>query len=243
MASLSPAAWPVWPDWLPTLQAAGVPLVLTLKVAGWATAIDLLLGVGAGFALARLRFPGRTLLDAALTLPMVMPPTVLGYYLLVLIGSQGPIGGWLLQHFGIRLIFTWPAAVIAAALVSFPLVYKSARAAFDTVDPQLEQAARGLGVGEAALFFRVSLPLAGRGVLAGALLCFARATGEFGATLMVAGSIPGQTQTLSLAVYEAVQAGRDGVANFLVGVTSVCCLAVLLAAGHLWPAAAPVHRG
>ncbi len=238
---MNPIGDPAGFDWLPTLQAAWLPLALTLRVAGWATAINLLLGVGTGFAMARMRFPGRDLLDAALTLPMVMPPTVLGYYLLVLIGSQGPAGAWLLQHFGIRLIFTWQAAVIAAAVVSYPLVYKSARAAFETVDPQLEQAARVLGVGEAALFFRVSLPLAGRGVLAGALLCFARATGEFGATLMVAGSIPGHTQTLSIAVYEAVQAGRDGLANFLVAVTSVCCLAVLLAAGRLWPAAVPLR--
>jgi molybdate transport system permease protein len=145
-----------------------------------------------------------------------MPPTVLGYYLLVLIGSQGPIGAWLLQHFGIRLIFTWQGAVIAAMVVSFPLVFKGARAAFETVDTQLEDAARTLGIHEIAVFFRVSLPLAWRGILAGLLLSFARSC-EFGATLMVAGSIPGRTQTLSIAVYEAVQAGQDDVANFLVG--------------------------
>ncbi len=214
---------------------AWVALALTLKVAGWATAINLLLGVGVGFMLARWRFPGRDLLDAALTLPMVMPPTVLGYYLLVLIGSQGVIGAWLLQHFGIRLIFTWQAAVIAATIVSFPLVFKAARAAFETVDPQLEDAARTLGIGEWALFFRVSLPLAWRGVLAGVLLAFARALGEFGATLMVAGSIRGKTQTLSIAVYEAVQAGQDDTANFLVAVTSITCIAVLLSAGRLAP--------
>ncbi len=214
---------------------AWVALSLTLKVAGWATALNLVLGVGVGFAMARLRFPGRELLDAALTLPMVMPPTVLGYYLLVVVGSQGVIGGWLLQHFGIRLIFTWQAAVIAATIVSFPLVFKAARAAFETVDPQLEDAARILGLGEAAVFFRVSLPLAWRGVLAGLLLSFARALGEFGATLMVAGSIRGKTQTLSIAVYEAVQAGQDDTANFLVAVTSITCIAVLLSAGRLAP--------
>ena len=217
------------------MEGAWVALVLTLKVAGWATALNLVFGVGVGYAMARWRFAGRELADALLTLPMVMPPTVLGYYLLVLIGSHGPIGAWLLQHFGIRLIFTWQAAVIAATVVSFPLVFKSARAAFETVDPQLEDAARLLGISEAAVFLRVSLPLAWRGVLAGLLLSFARALGEFGATLMVAGSIPGKTQTLSIAVYEAVQAGQDDTANFLVLVTSITCIAVLLAAGRLVP--------
>ncbi|HSW25138.1 MAG TPA: molybdate ABC transporter permease subunit [Burkholderiaceae bacterium] len=217
------------------MDAAWVALALTLKVALWATALNLLLGVGVGYAMARWRFAGREVLDAIFTLPMVMPPTVLGYYLLVLIGSQGPIGAWLLQHFGIRLIFTWQGAVIAAMVVSFPLVFKGARAAFETVDAQLEDAARTLGIHEIAVFFRISPPLAWRGILAGLLLSFARALGEFGATLMVAGSIPGRTQTLSIAVYEAVQAGQDDVANFLVVLTSITCIAVLLAAGRLVP--------
>ncbi len=216
------------------MSGAWVALRLTLEVALAASVINAVLGIGLGWLLARRAFPGRELLDALLTLPMVMPPTVLGYYLLVLIGSQGPIGA-LLEPLGIRLIFTWQAAVIAAAIVSFPLVFKSARAAFETLDPQLAQAARVLGISDAAVFFRVSLPLAARGIVAGLLLGFARATGEFGATLMVAGSIPGQTQTLSLAVYEAVQAGQDDVAAFLVAVTSVAALAVLLAAGRLAP--------
>lgn len=214
---------------------AWTALALTLKVAGWATAINLVLGVGVGYALSRWRFPGRDVLDAVLTLPMVMPPTVLGYYLLVVIGSQGVVGAWLLQNFGIRLIFTWQAAVIAATIVAFPLVFKAARAAFENVDPQCEDAARTLGLGEWGLFLRVSLPLAWRGILAGLLLAFARALGEFGATLMVAGSIAGQTQTLSIAVYEAVQAGQDDTANFLVVVTSLVCMAVLLSAGRLVP--------
>jgi molybdate transport system permease protein len=217
------------------MEGAWVALVLTLKVAGWATALNLVLGVGIGFAMARARFPGRDLLDAVLTLPMVMPPTVLGYYLLVLIGSHSPLGSWLIRHFGIRLIFTWQGAVIAAMVVAFPLVFKAARAAFETVDPQLEDAARTLGMHEIAIFFRVSLPLAWRGILSGLLLSFARALGEFGATLMVAGSIPGRTQTLSIAVYEAVQAGQDDAANFLVAVTSIVCIAVLLSAGRLVP--------
>ena len=223
------------------MEGAWVPLLLTLKVALWATALNLLLGVGTGFVLARWRFPGRDVVDAALTLPMVLPPTVLGYYLLVLIGNQGPLGAWLKQSFGINLIFTWQAAVIAATIVAFPLVFKSARAAFEGVEPQLEQAARVLGVPEMGVFFRVSLPLAWRGILAGLLLAFARATGEFGATLMVAGSIPGKTQTLSIAVYEAVQAGQDDTANFLVGVTAITCMAVLLGAGWLVPGRVHQH--
>ncbi|MNN15878.1 Molybdenum transport system permease protein ModB [compost metagenome] len=208
-------------------------LWLSLKVAGWATAINLIVGVGLGALLARRRFPGRELLDTLLTLPMVLPPTVLGYYLLVVIGRNGPLGAWLQSTFGINLVFTWQAAVIAAAIASLPLVFKPARAAFEDVDAQLEQAARTLGVSEMALFFRVTLPLAWRGILAGLLLAFARAMGEFGATIMVAGSIPGKTQTLSIAIYEAVQAGNDGRANVLVVLSSVVCITVLLVAARL----------
>jgi len=217
------------------MDAALIALGLSLKVALWATLIDLVLGVGFGYLLARGRFFGRDVLDALLTLPMVMPPTVLGYYLLVLIGRNGPIGHWLQQHFGINLIFTWQGAVIAAAVVAFPLVLKGARSAFEAVDVQLEQAARVLGVPPFGVFLRVSLPLAWRGVLAGTLLAFARSMGEFGATLMVAGSIPGKTQTLSIAVYEAVQAGQDDTANLLVLITSLSCIIVLVAANRLVP--------
>jgi len=208
-------------------------LWLSLKVAGCATAINLVLGIALGGLLARRRFPGRELLDTLLTLPMILPPTVLGYYLLVLIGSNGPLGAWLQRGFGINLVFTWQAAVIAAAVASLPLVFKPARAAFEGVDGQLEQAARTLGMSEPALFFRVTLPLAWRGILAGLLLAFARAMGEFGATIMVAGSIPGRTQTLSIAIYEAVQAGNDGRANLLVLVSSAVCIGVLLVAARL----------
>jgi len=217
------------------MESAWIPLALSLKVAGWSTAINLVLGVAVGLLLARRRFIGRELIDAVLTLPMVLPPTVLGYYLLVLIGKRGPIGAWLYDTFGINLIFTWQGAVIAATLVAFPLVLKAARAAFESVDPQLEKAARVLGLNEWSVFFRVTLPMAWRGILAGVLLAFARALGEFGATLMVAGSIPGRTQTLSVAVYEAVQAGQDSVANVLVLITSVTCIVVLLSAGRLVP--------
>ncbi|MEO5690308.1 MAG: molybdate ABC transporter permease subunit [Burkholderiaceae bacterium] len=212
-----------------------ITLALTLKVAGWATAINALLGVAVGWLLARKRFFGREFIDAVLTLPLVLPPTVMGYYLLVVIGKRGWLGAWLQNSFGINLIFSWQGAVIAATIVAFPLVLKSARSAFEAVDPQLEQAARVLGLSEWAVFFRVTLPMAWPGILAGVLLVFARSLGEFGATLMVAGSIPGRTQTLSIAVYEAVQAGQDDTANFLVVLTSIVCIVVLLAAGRLAP--------
>ncbi|SEJ88948.1 molybdate ABC transporter permease subunit [Achromobacter sp. NFACC18-2] len=219
-----------------------VPLLLSLKVAGWATLLAAIAGTAAAYGLSRWRWPGRDLLDAILTLPLVLPPTVLGYYLLVLLGRRGIIGetlaGW-----GIELVFTWQGAVIAASVVAFPLVFKSARAAFENVDGQLENAARVLGVGEAGVFFRVTLPLAARGIAAGVLLAFARALGEFGATLMIAGNLPGRTQTLSVAIYEAVQAGDDATANMLVLVTSVTCVVVLLAAGKLVPIGAGQRNG
>lgn len=208
-------------------------LGLSLKVAGWATAINLVLGIAVGYLLARKRFWGRNLLDTVLTLPMVMPPTVLGYYLLVLVGRKSAFGGWLYDIFGINLIFTWQGAVIAASVVAFPLVFKPARAAFEAVDTHLEQAARVLGVSEWSIFFRITLPLAWRGILAGLLLAFARALGEFGATMMIAGSIPGKTQTLSTAVYAAVQAGNDHTANLLVIITSIVCICILLSANYL----------
>lgn len=210
------------------MSVAWVALLLSLKVALWTMLINLVLGVSIGYLLARKKFLGRELLDTILTLPMVLPPTVLGYYLLVLLGSNGGLGQWLQQTFGISLIFTWQGAVVAAVVVTFPLVVKPARAAFESVDKEFEQAARVLGISELAIFFRVTLPLAWRGILAGLLLAFARALGEFGATLMVAGSIPGKTQTLSIAIYDAVQAGQDSIANTLVIIISMVCVIILL---------------
>ncbi|MGB8991117.1 MAG: molybdate ABC transporter permease subunit [Desulfobaccales bacterium] len=207
------------------------PLWLTLKVAGVATLVTFVVGVALAFLVARSRFWGREGLDSLCTLPLVMPPTVLGYYLLVLIGRQGWLGHWLQETWGISLMFTWQGAVLAAAVVSLPLIFKSARAAFEEVDPNLENAARTLGASEAAVFFRVSLPLAWRGILAGTMLAFARSMGEFGATLMVAGNLPGKTQTLSLAVYNAVQAGNDAGATVLVLLVSMVCLTILLVSG------------
>ncbi len=219
------------------MDAAWVPLALSLKVAGCATVLNAVLGVAAAFALARWRSRARDVVDALLTLPLVLPPTVLGYYLLVLVGRRGVLGAWL-DRLGIELVFTWQGAVLASTIVAFPLVLKSARAAFEGVDHQLENAARVLGVSEAGIFFRVTLPLAMRGIVAGVLLAFARALGEFGATLMVAGNLPGRTQTLSVAIYEAVQAGDDRTANLLVLVTSVTCVVLLVVAARLVPATA-----
>ncbi|MDR1828726.1 MAG: molybdate ABC transporter permease subunit [Methylobacteriaceae bacterium] len=210
-------------------------LLLSLKVAGWSTLIALVLGAGAGYALSRMSLTGKEILDSLLTLPMVLPPTVLGYYLLVLIGRRSILGRWLYDTFDIRLVFTWQGAVIAAVVVIFPLVFKPARAAFEEVDPQLEQAARTLGLSDVSIFFRVTLPLAWRGILTGALLAFARALGEFGATLMVAGSLPGKTQTISIAIYEAVQAGDETTALTLVLVVSVVCVLLMIGSSRLKP--------
>lgn len=216
------------------------PLLLSLKVALWATGINLVLGVSVAFGLSRWHSRLCSLLDTVLTLPLVLPPTVLGYYLLVLLGRRGVFGAWL-DHWGLNPVFTWQGAVIASTLAAFPLVHKAARAAFESVDPQLENAARVLGLKPAAAFFRVSLPLAGRGITAGALLAFARALGEFGATLMIAGNLPGRTQTLSVAIYTAIEAGNDSGANVLVLVVSLTCVAVLLIAGRLTQERTPLR--
>ncbi len=214
---------------IPGLQ----PLYLTLKVASVATLSAFLTGVVLAFLLAKGRFRGKEWLDAFLTLPLVLPPTVLGYYLIVLVGRNGWIGHWLYEAFGITLMFTWQGAALAATIVSLPLVLKSARTAFENVDQNLEKAARTLGLSETGVFFRVSFPLAWRGILAGTMLAFARAMGEFGATLMIAGNLPGKTQTLSLAVYDAVQAGNDSLAATLVLITSLVCIIVLVSAGRI----------
>ena len=198
---------PIMVDIVSTLN----PLWLTLKVASLATLAAFFIGTALAFLIARKRFPGREWLDAFFTLPLVLPPTVLGYYLIVLMGRNGWIGRWLYEAFGVTLMFTWQGAVLASTVVSLPLVFKAARS-FESVDPNLEKAARTLGLSETGIFFRVSFPLAWRGIMAGTMLAFARAMGEFGATLMVAGNLPGKTQTLSLAVYDAVQAGNDRLA-------------------------------
>jgi molybdate transport system permease protein len=223
------------PDLLQT--AAGLdwhPMALTLRVAAVATVIALVLGVALGWVFARQRFPGSGILEAICMLPLVLPPTVLGYGILVVMGRNGPVGAWLREHFDYTVIFNWHGAVIASALVALPLVLKSASAAFGGVDTTLEAAARTLRQSRGSVFMRVTLPLAWPGILAGTLLAFARAMGEFGASLMVAGSIPGQTQTVSMAIYDSVQAGQDDVAMVLVLATSVLSVAILVAANRFF---------
>ena len=209
------------------------PLWLTLKVAILATMLAGATGIGLGWWMARRRFAGHALVDAFLMKPLVLPPTVLGYYLIVLIGRNGILGRYLDQWFGINLMFTWQGAVLAAALVSLPLIYQAARAAFEDADKRMADAARTLGAGEWEVFLRITLPLATRGVVAGLMLTFARAMGEFGATLMIAGNLPGKTQTLSIAVYDAVQAGNDAQALWLTLLISVVCMFVLVVSSRL----------
>lgn len=203
------------------------PIKLSFAVASAATLIALVAGGGLAWLLARRRFPGRDLIDAVITLPLVLPPTVLGYYLLVLLGTRSAFGGFLYENFGIRLTFTVTAAIIAATIHALPLVTKSLRAAFESIDPQLEAAARTLGLNPARIFFRVTLPLARRGVLAATALAFARALGDFGVTIMIAGNIPGKTQTASVAIYDAVQAGRDNTAMTLAVIVSLIAVVML----------------
>ncbi len=209
------------------------PLWLTLRIASCATLLAFAFAVAFAWLTARFSFWGRDFLDAVLTLPLVMPPTVLGYYLIVVWGRNGWLGSWLNAHFGISLMFTWQGAVLAATVVAFPLLFKSARAAFEGVNTEYEQAARILGDNELRVFFRITLPLAARGLLAGTMLAFARAMGDFGATLMVAGNIEGKTQTAAMAVFDAVQAGDYTLANTLVAIMSVVCVTILVMTNKL----------
>lgn len=210
------------------------PLWLSLRVAGVATLIAWLAGMALGWVVARTRLPGRTLLEAVCMLPLVLPPTVIGYGILLLAGRRSALGSWLREHLDYSIVFSWHGAVVASAVVALPLVLKSASAAFAGVDRTLEAAARTLRQSPWSVFVRVTLPLAGPGILAGTLLAFARAMGEFGASLMVAGSIPGRTQTLSMAIYDAVQAGEEHTAAVLVLVTSVLSVAVLVLSNRLF---------
>ncbi len=205
------------------------PLFLSLRIAGVATLCSFAVAIMAARALAGRRGPLPAVLDALCSLPLVLPPTVLGYYLILLIGRRGLLGQWLASY-GVNLLFSWQGAVVAATVVVFPLIYKSSRAALEQVDARLEDAARTLGAGEWRVFVCVSLPLAWKGIFAGIMLAFARGMGEFGATLMVAGNIPGKTQTLALAIYDAFQAGEDARAAMLAIVTSTVCVGLLTAA-------------
>jgi len=213
------------------------PLWLSLRVAVVSTALAAALGLWVAYVLANREFRGKEALDALVTLPLVLPPTVLGYYLLVVIGRASPIGQLWEKMFGSPLVFTWKAAVAAAFLHSFPLLVKSARAAFESVDRSYERAARTLGASEWRLFWRVTVPLARRSIYAAAALAFARSLGEFGATLMVAGNIPGRTQTMALAIYDAVESNNGFLARVLVLVISGLALLILTFANRLAPVA------
>src|SRR6516165_3244424 len=182
---------------------------LSLLVVTLATLLIAVVGTGFGFLLAKRQFRARELCDAVLTLPMVLPPTVTGYYLILLLGKRGVLGRYLYELTGWTLAFTWQAAVVAAAVMALPIMVKSARAALESVDARYETVSFSLGKGEVETFFRVTLPLAFRGLMAGIVLSFARALGEFGATLMLAGNIPGKTQTMPLAIFEAFISGED----------------------------------
>lgn len=209
------------------------PIRLSFQVSLLATAIALVFGVSLAWVLARLNFPAKEGLDAAITLPLVLPPTVLGYYLLVLLGQKSFLGRAHEWFWGSPLTFTPAAAVIAATIHALPLMVKSVRAAFEGIDPQIENAARTLGASELRVFFTMTLPLAGRSIQAAAVLAFARALGDFGVTLMIAGNIPGRTQTASVAIYDAVQAGRDADATTLVLVVSALCVFFLYTTNRL----------
>ena len=209
------------------------PLWLSLRVASVSTAIAFCGGLAIAYVLANGRFRGRDVLDALVTLPLVLPPTVVGYYLLVLLGREAWIGGLYEQITGSPLVFTWQGAVVAALLHSAPLLVKTSRAALESVDHNYERAARSLGASEWRLFWLVTLPLAWRSILAGVALCFARSLGDFGATLMIAGNIPGKTQTVSIAIYNAVEAGQGHVARVLVLVVSAIALVILTLANRL----------
>lgn len=209
------------------------PLLLSFEVATLATCLASVLGLGCAAFLAMPRVWGRELIDALITAPMVLPPTVLGYYLLVLLGRESAIGQAFEALTGTPIVFTRGGAVIAATVGALPLVSKAARAALESVDVRLVGAARTLGASPARAFFTISLPLARRGIGAGMMLGFARALGDFGVTLMVAGNIPGQTRTASLAIYDAVLSGRDTDATRLSLIMTALAMGVLITVGYL----------
>ena len=206
---------------------------LSIKVSIVATTLNAVIGIPLAYLLARRRFWGRGAVDVLVTLPLVLPPTVTGYYLIVLLGRRGVLGAPLYEATGWSVAFTWYAAVFAATVMALPLLVRTARAAIESVDQNLERAAFTLGRPEWRTALEVTLPLARNGILAGLVLAFARALGEFGATIMLAGNIPGKTQTLPLAIYTAVQTGEAGQAIALVAVLTLLSCAVVIASARL----------
>ena len=211
---MSPEAWQI--TWF------------TAGVAALSTVLILPFGIAIAWLLARRNWPGKSFVETIVALPLVVPPVATGLLLLELFGRRGPIGGWLYRTFGVDVAFTWRGVVIATAVMSFPLLVRTSRLAFENVSPRLEGVARTLGAGPWRVFATITLPLARRGIVAAALLAFARALGEFGATTMVAGFIPGKTATLSLSIYNLVQLGRDADAYVLLAIS------VVIAFGAVW---------
>jgi len=210
-------------------------VAFTLRVAALSTALILPFGLAVGWILARFRWPGKSIVETLLTLPLVMPPVATGLLLLRLLGRRGALGH-LLDRAGIEIVFTWRAVVMAMMVMSFPLLVRACRVAFEEVNIRLEQIARTLGASDARVFFTITMPLARRGIMGGLVLAFARAIGEFGATILVAGNIPGRTTTLSLAIYDRVQLGKDSEAYHLLAI------AVVIAFGALWTSEAILRR-
>ncbi len=217
------------------MQHDWFPLWLSLRVAALATVLSLIVGLALAWLLANRSFRGRELLDATISLPLVLPPTVLGFYLLILLGRESALGRFYESVTGSPLVFTWQAAVVAALFHSAPLLIKSARAALESVDHVYERAARTLGASEWRVFLHITLPLALRPILAAAALAFARSLGDFGVTIMLAGNIPGRTQTVAVAIYDAVEGGNGDLARSLVLAVSALAIALLTLANALAP--------
>ena len=207
-------------------------ILLTLQIAVVATAINLPIAIGLSWLIVKRRVRGSFLLDVLVSLPLALPPVVSGYFLLLLLGREGPLGSLIRDILGVDIVFTWVAAALASAVVSFPLMARGVMTAIEGVDERLERSARSLGAGALRVAFTITLPLAYRGIMAGVLLGFVRALSEFGATIVVAGNIPGRTQTLPLAIFEKVQLGRDADALRLVGVSIALAVATILV--HNW---------
>ena len=207
--------------------------MLSLRVAFWSVTCSLPFGVLVAWVLARRSFPGKILLDGLVHLPLVVPPVVVGFILLVLFGRRGPIGGWLYDTLGITIIFTWQGAALAAAVVGFPLMVRAMRLSLEAVDRRLEAAARTLGAKPFDVFMTITLPLMAPGILAGAILAFARGLGEFGATITFVSNIPGQTRTIPMAIYTYTQVPEGDLAAFRLSIVSVLLALVALVASEI----------
>lgn len=225
------------------MDAVWSPLRLSIQVSLISTILVAITGAALGYLFSRRNFFAKDFIDAALTLPMVLPPTVTGYYLLVLLGRQGLIGSAIYEWTGWTITFTWLAAVAASFVVSLPLMFKTARAAVDSVNPELEKVSLLLGKGEMETALKITLPLAWKGILAGTVLSFARGIGEFGATLMLAGNIPGKTATMPIAIYSATQSGEYAMANFLVVILTILSLGVMYTTIRLTRRDVDISRG